>query len=124
MQFVNYHNIVKHKSHQLQFLQIPTSVISSCSIISVKKLSRNQAAITSPTLSVEALRGRNFSYIRYLLLSAQCEMNAAAFKVIAESGFYNGSKISTAKKETPQLLGVFVLNMNTNCFIFNRDDPN
>lgn len=52
-----------------------------------------------------------------LLLSAQYEMNAAAFQVIAESGFYNGSKISTATKEMPKLLGVFVLNMNTVLFL-------
>lgn len=44
-------------------------------------------------------------------------MSAAAFKVTAESGSYNGSKISTAESEMPQLLGVFVLNMNTVSFL-------
>lgn len=90
----------------------------------MRKLSRNQVAIANLTLSVEVLRGRNFFYIRCFVLSAQCETNAAAFKAIAESGFYNGSKISTARREMPQLLCVFEPNMNTNCFIFNRDDPN
>lgn len=64
---VNCHDTVKHKIHQLQSLQIPTSVISCCSIISRRKLSRNQVAIASPALSTEAIRGRNFSYVRCLL---------------------------------------------------------
>lgn len=75
---------------------------------------------------MEGIRDRNFSYIGCLLwsiwqkLSAWSETNTAASKVIAESMI----EISTATREMPQLPGVFLLKINTNHFILNRDDPN
>lgn len=126
---VNCHNTVKHKTRQLLSLQIPTSFISSCSIFSGRKLPRNQVTIISPALSMGAIRGKNFSYITCLLWWIWQKFRLAWNKYCCIQSHNRISilrwfKISAAKREMPQFLGIFLFKMNTNCFILNKDDPN